>query len=543
MEPETIAFDKPLGEVFRNLDAYTVDSDSLIDRILSSYYLDKIDTEAELAGVTVECTFSRDEMAPLDHHRNSPQQIVVRFHYNPYPKNSNLYNEICIYDQLDLDLDRHPDGIVLESCLVMGDVHIHGTRNVPVRIIGTIVTGSVYIQGIETSDQLTISRSLIGGGLSIIGCQIKGIDLQYTAAHGPVSIRGTVTAGTADLRCLRSSGNISISWSVFHGSIEATLSKAMKKFEIDTSKVDSAVIATYCRAKAIILDLTAGSLLDLGYSVSPTCSISGKMDSINISLVSIQTIKLNFLVIENASFFWNRDGNSSCTFRAVRFKDAASFQGFRTATLRNVDFSDLNVYSATEIIHLQKVRISGRLRYSSQFDPIAAINYINNLEERQAALHDLYTYLKDAKDFETADRSLIAYKDCRRDAILDSAKDLGRFGRLRAHIRCLPLTLQKLTSRYGTSWPLVGIWILAVMLLSAMVYWAVLAYQPGWFNVSYDGDWDPLYFSVITALTIGYGDIVPLNGGMRILVCAEGAVEVILTSYMMSILVHHVLRD
>lgn len=103
--------------------------------------------------------------------------------------------------------------------------------------------------------------------------------------------------------------------------------------------------------------------------------------------------------------------------------------------------------------------------------------------------------------------------------------------------------MQKLTSRYGTSWPLVGLWILAVMMISAIVYWAVLTYQTGWFNVSYEGNWNPLYFSVITAFTIGYDDIVPLNGWLRIFVCAEGAIEVILTSYMMSILVHHVLRD
>lgn len=543
MEPKTITFDKPLGEITKNISPYSVDSDSLIDRILSSYYLERIDTAAELAYYTAECTFSRDDVAPLDHHSDSPQQVMVRFHYNPDLENSNLYNGTCIYDQLDLDLDRHPDGIVLESCLVMGDVHIHGTRNAPVRIVGTIVTGSVYIRGIETSDQLTISGSLIGGGISIAGSQVKGIDLRYTAAQGPVSVHSTVATGTVNIRCLRSSGNISINWSTFHGSIEASLSKTMKTFEIKTSKVDSSVNAPFCRADVIIFELTAGSTLDLSSSVSSACTIRGEMQRINMSGVSMKAIKLNVLVVENISDFWNRNENSSCTLRAVRFKDAASFQGFRTASLLDVDFSDVNVDGAVEIKHLQEVRISGRLRYSTLFDPIAAISYIDDLNERQIALHDLYMYMKSTKDFETADRSLIAYKDCRRNAILDPAKDLGRFGRPRAHIRRLPLTLQKHTSRYGTSWPLVGIWILAVMLLSAMIYWAALTYQPGWFNVSYEGDWDPLYFSVITAFTIGYGDIVPLNVWMRILVCAEGAVEVILTSYMMSILVHHVLRD
>lgn len=273
MESETITSNESLGEISKNLDASSVDSDSLIDRILSSYYLEKIDTEAEIASVTVGCTFSRDDVAPLDHHENSPQQIAVRFLYRPHPEKSNLYAETCIYDQLDLNLDQHPDGIVLESCLVIGDVHIHGTGNAPVMIVGTIATGSVYIQSIETSDKLTISGSLIGGGLSIYGYQIKGIDLRCTAAHGPVSIHSTVATGTVDLRCLRSSGNIRINCSVIHRSIEATMFKTMKTFEIKASKVDSSVIAAYCRADVITLDLTTGSHLDLDSSVSSTSQL------------------------------------------------------------------------------------------------------------------------------------------------------------------------------------------------------------------------------------------------------------------------------
>lgn len=93
-----------------------------------------------------------------------------------------------------------------------------------------------------------------------------------------------------------------------------------------------------------------------------------------MSNVSIQTVELNFLVIENTSDFWNRDESSSCTLQTMRFKDVASFQGFHTANLLNVDFSDVNIDGAVEIKYLREVRISSRLRSSHQFDPIAAIS-------------------------------------------------------------------------------------------------------------------------------------------------------------------------
>jgi len=62
-------------------------------------------------------------------------------------------------------------------------------------------------------------------------------------------------------------------------------------------------------------------------------------------------------------------------------------------------------------------------------------------------------------------------------------------------------------------------------LLWASLYLAMVAFHPGSIQIgshSAESDTDLLYFSLITLSTIGYGDIVPLSGGARILAALEG---------------------
>jgi Ion channel len=77
-------------------------------------------------------------------------------------------------------------------------------------------------------------------------------------------------------------------------------------------------------------------------------------------------------------------------------------------------------------------------------------------------------------------------------------------------------------------------------LLWASLYLAMDAFHPGsiqFGNHSAERDTDLLYFSLITLSTIGYGDIVPLSGGARILAALEGVTGVLYIAITVALLV------
>jgi ion channel len=86
----------------------------------------------------------------------------------------------------------------------------------------------------------------------------------------------------------------------------------------------------------------------------------------------------------------------------------------------------------------------------------------------------------------------------------------------------------------------VSIYLLLGMQWFAL-YSAIDAFYPGSFlfngSVGSDPRSELLYFSLVTLSTIGYGDIVPLHGEVRILAALEGVTGVIYIAIMVAIIV------
>jgi hypothetical protein len=81
---------------------------------------------------------------------------------------------------------------------------------------------------------------------------------------------------------------------------------------------------------------------------------------------------------------------------------------------------------------------------------------------------------------------------------------------------------------------------LVLGLLWASLYLAMDAFAPGSIQIGghpAERDTDLLYFSLITLSTIGYGDIVPLSGEVRILSALEGVTGVLYIAVTVALLV------
>jgi hypothetical protein len=77
-------------------------------------------------------------------------------------------------------------------------------------------------------------------------------------------------------------------------------------------------------------------------------------------------------------------------------------------------------------------------------------------------------------------------------------------------------------------------------LLWATLYLAIDAFSPGSIQIGShpaDRQTELLYFSLVTLSTIGYGDIVPLSGGARILAALEGVTGVLYIAITVALLV------
>ncbi|QNK01861.1 potassium channel family protein [Dyella telluris] len=73
-------------------------------------------------------------------------------------------------------------------------------------------------------------------------------------------------------------------------------------------------------------------------------------------------------------------------------------------------------------------------------------------------------------------------------------------------------------------WP-----VLSALLLFVAIVGLVIAHLEGW------SAGDGLYFSFVTGLTIGYGDMVPKRALSRLLAIAIGSVGVVLTGLIVSV--------
>jgi len=85
----------------------------------------------------------------------------------------------------------------------------------------------------------------------------------------------------------------------------------------------------------------------------------------------------------------------------------------------------------------------------------------------------------------------------------------------------------------------VNIYLLLGLLWTAL-YLALDSFHPGSIQLGSqpaERDTDLLYFSLITLSTIGYGDIVPLTGGARILAALEGMTGVLYIAITVALLV------
>ncbi len=94
-----------------------------------------------------------------------------------------------------------------------------------------------------------------------------------------------------------------------------------------------------------------------------------------------------------------------------------------------------------------------------------------------------------------------------------------------------------ITCDYGRSLTRYSLWVVGVVLTFAAIYALSpgMISKPGWLNA--------LYFSVVTFVTLGFGDLVPLTAAGKALVMAEVAIGYLMGGLLVSILARRVVGN
>ncbi|GAB6135390.1 potassium channel family protein [Thermococcus prieurii] len=180
---------------------------------------------------------------------------------------------------------------------------------------------------------------------------------------------------------------------------------------------------------------------------------------------------------------------------------------------------------------LQPVEIGGRLypnhaKISSNRFAVELFKLARQLFKREELLEDLdnaeYCFY----------RGMVARRKWRVELARDEAKIVGG---LRGRLKVLTAQIGSLaeylfldiTTKYGTSWKrLVSIWLPMVLLIFPALYYFTNS-VPG-----IESYWKAVYFSVVTATTLGYGDYHPVGIGTLI-----ASLEAILGTFMWALLI------
>ena len=78
---------------------------------------------------------------------------------------------------------------------------------------------------------------------------------------------------------------------------------------------------------------------------------------------------------------------------------------------------------------------------------------------------------------------------------------------------------------------LLAVWVALLVTGWGLIWWGLQSHIEG-----IDGIWSGIYFSGVTFLTIGYGDIVPLGAGSRMLAVVEGLSGILTTAMVIGLL-------
>lgn len=214
---------------------------------------------------------------------------------------------------------------------------------------------------------------------------------------------------------------------------------------------------------------------------------------------------------------------SMCTFSKASFKGAnvqcadLSMARLREADLSHADFTESN-FKAADL---------------SMSNVAHAI--FNNTDLRQTRLRLLRGYKKarwigaDIRDINFAGAYIM------RRFVMDQ-NYLKEF-RQKSRFSPLLYTLWKISSDCGRSMALWSLWICVLALLFAAVYYFI-GFDPG----HYPTPVSALYFSIVTMMTLGYGDAVPNNAIGQVVAMVEVVTGYIMLGGLLSILSNKIAR-
>lgn len=114
------------------------------------------------------------------------------------------------------------------------------------------------------------------------------------------------------------------------------------------------------------------------------------------------------------------------------------------------------------------------------------------------------------------------FYDSQQRAFLEKMRYRKHYYRLRKeYVRYGGYTIMDMSSRYGTSF---GRWLvttIVVLVFFGLTYYILDAFQTG-LTMTHGGPlYDYFYFSLVTMMTVGYGDITPITGLQKLVVAFE----------------------
>jgi len=108
-------------------------------------------------------------------------------------------------------------------------------------------------------------------------------------------------------------------------------------------------------------------------------------------------------------------------------------------------------------------------------------------------------------------------------------------------IKYLPeIILVDWTCKYGTDWKRpICLWVIIVLVIFPIFYFLGNGIiSPN----AHVGFWESMYFSIVTATTLGYGDLQPKPGMFRLLAAVEAIFGMFMWAIFLTVLAHKYMR-
>lgn len=234
---------------------------------------------------------------------------------------------------------------------------------------------------------------------------------------------------------------------------------------------------------------------------------ASNMESVVLDHVKAKHAGFGMCILDKARMFQAK--LSMSTFSKASFNEAdvrcadMSMARLREADLSNADFTECNLKSAD----LSMSTVKGAV--------------FNNADMRQARLRLIKGYEKakwigtDIRDINFAGAYLM------RRFVMDQnyLKEFRQSSKIAPFI----YFIWKITSNCGRSMVLWSLWIFMLAMIFAVLYYSI-GFDPG----NYPTPFSAFYFSVVTMMTLGYGDAVPNSLAGQIVTIIE-----VVTGYMM----------